>query len=111
MIYFFHTSHGKVRRLSVQYQDGFFYVCGRMKEIIVTGEQNIIDIYVYALGWVNLSQKLEIEKNTVCGKVISSKKLVRNLFTLFFAQIACGFAWNCKFLQSSCSPHFLSCAV
>ena len=54
-----------------------------MKEIIVTGEQNIIDIYVYALGWVNLSQKLEIEKNTVCGKVISSKKFVRNLFTLF----------------------------
>ena len=27
-----------------------------------------------AVGWVNLCQKLEIEKNTVCGKVISPKK-------------------------------------
>ena len=31
-----------------------------------------------AEGWVNLYQKLEIEKNTVCGKVISSKKLLSN---------------------------------
>ena len=60
----------------------------------------------YTLGWVNLDQKLEIEKNTICSKVNSPKKYLEIFLNLFFAQMACGFAWICKFLQASYSPHF-----
>ena len=31
------------------------------------------------LGWVNLYQKFEIEKYTVCGKLILPQKIVRHL--------------------------------
>ena len=33
-----------------------------------------------AIGWVNLYQKFEIEKYTVCGKLILPKKMERHFF-------------------------------
>ena len=35
------------------------------------------------LGWVNLYQKFEIEKYTVCGKLILQKKW-KGIFKIFF---------------------------
>ena len=40
--------------------------------------------------------------------VVKSLHQKNNLYiflNLFFAQMACGFAWTCKFLQASRSPH------
>ena len=34
---------------------------------------------MYVVGWVNLYQKFEIEKYTVCGKLILPKKMERHL--------------------------------
>ena len=54
---------------------------------------------LYTVGWVNLYQKLEIETNTVCGKVISSKKIVRNFHKPFWHKWHAdlhGFANFCK---------------
>ena len=51
------------------------------------------------VDWVSLYQKLAIEKYTVCGKVISSKKLVRNLKKIFLHKWHAdlhGFANFCK---------------
>ena len=48
------------------------------------------------VDWVSLYQKLAIEKYTVCGKVISSKKLVRNLKKKFAQMAWHGFANFCK---------------
>ena len=59
-----------------------------------------------AVGWVNLYQKFEIEKNTVCGKLILPKKMERHLLKKFWAQLACEFAWICEYLQASCIQHF-----
>ena len=58
------------------------------------------------VGWVNLYQKFEIEKNTVCGKLILPKKMERHLLKKFWAQLACEFAWICEYLQASCIQHF-----
>ena len=38
---------------------------------------------IYTLGWVNLSQKFEIQKYTVCGKLILPKKW-KDIFQNFF---------------------------
>ena len=54
---------------------------------------------------------MEIEKNTVWGKVFSPKNNLEFFKTKFFAQMTCGFACICEFLQASCSPHFQSGAV
>ena len=35
---------------------------------------------VCTIGWVNLYQKFEIEKYTVCGKLILPQKMKRDLF-------------------------------
>ena len=60
-----------------------------------------------SLGWVNLYKKFEIEKYTVCGKLILPKKNGKALKKNFFlAQLACEFAWICKYLQASCIQHF-----
>ena len=60
---------------------------------------------IYMYGRRNrFVSKIGNKKNTYCGKVISSQKFVINLL-IFFAQMACGFAWICKFLKASCSPH------
>ena len=56
---------------------------------------------VYTVGWVNLYQKLEIEKYAVCGKLILPKKW-KDIFLNFLAKLACKFAWICKYLQASC---------
>ena len=64
-------------------------------------------ILLCTVGWVNLYQKFEIEKYTVCGKLILPKK-GKGIFKINFgAQQACEFAWICKYLQaSSCIQHF-----
>ena len=36
--------------------------------------QILIASFIYILGWVNLYKKFEIEKYTVCGKLILPKK-------------------------------------
>ena len=54
------------------------------------------------VGWVNLYQKFEIEKYTVCGKLILPKKMERHFLNFFLAQLACEFAWICEYLQASC---------
>ena len=57
------------------------------------------------LGWVNLYQQIEIEKYTVCGKLILPKN-GKALKKFFWAQLACEFAWICEYLQASCIQHF-----
>ena len=57
------------------------------------------------VGWVNLYQKFEIEKYTVCGKLILPKN-GKAFFKFFLAQLACEFAWICEYLQASCIQHF-----
>ena len=57
------------------------------------------------LGWVNLYQQIEIEKYTVCGKLILPKN-GKALQKIFWAQLACEFAWICEYLQASCIQHF-----
>ena len=52
------------------------------------------------LGWVNLYQQFEIEKYTVCGKLILPKKMERHFLNLVFSQLACEFAWICEYLQA-----------
>ena len=37
-------------------------------------EISIRESFTYTLGWVNLLKKFEIEKYTVCGKLIPPKK-------------------------------------
>ena len=58
------------------------------------------------VGWVNLYQKFEIEKYTNCGKLILPQKNGKTFFNIFFAQLACGFAWICEYLQASYIQHF-----
>ena len=60
----------------------------------------------YIVGWVNLYQKFEIEKYTVCGKLILPKKMERNKNKKIWAQLASEFAWICEYLQASCIQHF-----
>ena len=62
------------------------------------------------LGWVNLYQKFEIEKSTVCGKLILQKIHTKKQ-KHFWAQLECEFAWICKYLQASCIQHFQRYAV
>ena len=48
------------------------------------------------LGWVNLYQKFEIEKYTVCSKLILQKTMERHLKKkIFLPQLAWEFAWLC----------------
>ena len=61
---------------------------------------------IYTIGWVNLYKKFEIEKYTVCGKLILPKKLKGILLNFFLAQLACKCSWICKYLQASCIQHF-----
>ena len=51
---------------------------------------------------VNSYQKFDIEK-TVCDNVILPKKLQRNQFFNYFAQMACEFALICEYLHAFCS--------
>ena len=62
--------------------------------------------HVCTLGWVNLYQKLKIEKMQLVVKSFHQKKNLAIFLNLFFAQMYCGFAWICEFLQASSSPHF-----
>ena len=61
---------------------------------------------LFIVGWVNLYKNFEIEKYTVCGKLILLKKIGRHLNFFFLAQLACEFAWICEYLQASCIQHF-----
>ena len=63
-------------------------------------------MYYCTLGWVNLYQKFEIEKYTVCAKLILPKKMERHFFKILLAQLACEFACICEYLQASCIQHF-----
>ena len=56
-------------------------------------------------GWVNLFQKFEIEKYTVCGKLILQKN-GKTFKKFFLPQLACEFAWIGEYLQASCIQHF-----
>ena len=58
------------------------------------------------VGWVNLYQKFEIEKYTVCGKLILPQKNGKAFLKKFVEQLACEFAWICEYLQASCIQHF-----
>ena len=58
------------------------------------------------VGWVNLYQKFEIEKYSVCGKLILPKKMERHFLKNFLAQLTCKFAWIGKYLEASCIQHF-----
>ena len=49
--------------------------------------------------------KIEIEKCAVCGKFFLPKN-GKAFLNFFLAQLACEFAWICKYLQASCIPHF-----
>ena len=60
----------------------------------------------YTAGWVNLYQKFEMEKYTVCGKLILPKKNWKAFKQISLAQLACEFAWICEYLQASCIQHF-----
>ena len=63
------------------------------------------------LGWVNLYKKFELKNIQF---VVNSfyKKNGKDIFCkFFFAQLACGFAWICKYLQASCIQHFQRYAV
>ena len=51
---------------------------------------------VCTLGWVNLYQKLEIEKKKVVVKSLYSKKIIKKFKRKMFTQMACGFANFCK---------------
>ena len=63
------------------------------------------DKYIFKME-VNLYQKFKIEKYTVCGTLILPKKMERHLKKIFWAQLACEFAWICEYLQASCIQHF-----
>ena len=69
----------------------------------LTCQLSVTEIYCI-VGWVNLYQKFEIEKYTVCGKLILSKKIGKAF--KFLAQLARVFSWICKYLQASCIQHF-----
>ena len=45
-------------------------------------------------------------KNTVCSKLKFPKKWKGIFFFIFLAQLACEFAWFCKYLQAFCIQHF-----
>ena len=67
---------------------------------------NVLTVYS-KLCWFNLYQKFEIEKYTVCGKLVLPKKNGTGFFKTFFgAQLASKFAWICKYLQASCIQHY-----
>ena len=59
-------------------------------------EKEEIPRYVHCtVGWVNLYQKFEIEKYTVCGKLILPKKMERHFWHNWLANLH-GFANICK---------------
>ena len=58
------------------------------------------------VGCVNLYKKFEIEKYTVCGKLILPQKMERHFLIFLGAQLACEFVWICEYLQASCIQHF-----
>ena len=47
---------------------------GRIYTVIRGRIYTVIRGRIYTVGWVNLYQKFEIEKYTVCGKLILPKK-------------------------------------
>ena len=51
--------------------------------IAVNYHKNLEPLLYCILGWVNLYQKFEIEKYTVCGKLILPKKW-KDIFLYFF---------------------------
>ena len=65
----------------------------------------MVYLRICAVGWVNLYKKFEIEKYTVCGKLILPKN-GKTFKKKIWAQLACEFAWICEYLQASCIQHF-----
>ena len=57
------------------------------------------------VGWVDLYQKFEIEKYTVCGKLNLPKNGKAFSKKKVWAQLACEFAWICEYLKASCIQH------
>ena len=51
-----------------------------ISKIIVGVKLRVIRKGMRTVGWVNLYQKFEIEKYTVCGKLILPKKMESHLF-------------------------------
>ena len=58
--------------------------------------QILIASFIYILGWVNLYKKFEIEKYTVCGKLILPKKMEGIFFWHNWLANLHGFANICK---------------
>ena len=57
-------------------------------------------------GPICKKKKIEIEKYTVFGKLILTKKVERHFFNFFWLQLAYEFARICEYLQASCIQHF-----